>query len=53
MKDALGRDYYERGAAPGVRYRNGSRTGRVKSAKGAISVTHRSRPPRWTGLAQF
>src|ERR1700756_3666682 len=36
-KDALGRDYYARGAVPGAGYRNGYRTGRVKSAEGAIA----------------
>ena len=35
-RDALGRDYYARGAAPGAGYRNGYRPGRVKSAEGAI-----------------
>jgi len=34
--DALGRDYYARGAAPGSGYRNGYRTGRLKTAEGAI-----------------
>jgi transposase-like protein len=35
-EDALGRGYYARGAAPGAGYRNGYRTGRLKSAEGAI-----------------
>ena len=35
-RDALGRDYYARGASPGMGYRNGHRAGRVKSAEGAI-----------------
>lgn len=35
-RDAIGRDYYEHGAAPGQGYRNGSRTGRLKTAEGAI-----------------
>ena len=35
-KDAVGRDYYARGAVPGAGYRNGYRPGRVKSAEGAI-----------------
>jgi putative transposase len=38
-RDALGRDYYARGAAPGAGYRNGYRTGRVKSAEGAIEYS--------------
>jgi putative transposase len=37
--DALGRGYYERGAAPGRGYRNGYRTGRLKSAEGAIEYS--------------
>src|SRR5512140_3696758 len=32
--DALGRDYYEHGAQPGQGYRNGYRTGRLKTAVG-------------------
>ena len=38
-KDALAWDYYARGARPGVGYRNGYRTGRVKSAEGAIEYS--------------
>jgi putative transposase len=38
-RDALGRDYYARGAMPGAGYRNGYRTGRVKSAEGAIEYS--------------
>jgi transposase-like protein len=34
--DAVGRAYYEHGAAPGQGYRNGSRTGRLKTAEGFI-----------------
>jgi putative transposase len=34
--DALGREYYVRGAAPGAGYRNGYRTGRLKTAEGLI-----------------
>lgn len=34
--DALGRDYYARGAAPGAGYRNGTRIGRLKTAEGTI-----------------
>jgi transposase-like protein len=50
-KDALGRDYYARGAMPGAGYRNGYRTGRVKSAEGAIEysapqIADRSEPFR-------
>ena len=36
VRDALGREYYERGAAPGHGYRNGVRTGRVKTAEGVV-----------------
>ena len=35
-RDALGRGYYERGGEPGRGYRNGSRTGRMKTAEGAV-----------------
>ena len=35
-RDALGREYYEHGAAPGQGYRNGVRTGRLKTAEGLI-----------------
>ena len=38
-RDALGRDYYARGATPGAGYRNGYRLGRVKSAEGAIDYS--------------
>jgi putative transposase len=38
-KDTLGRDYYARGATPGAGYRNGYRTGRVRSAEGAIDYS--------------
>ena len=38
-RDALGRDYCARGAAPGAGYRNGYRTGRVKRAEGAIEYS--------------
>jgi len=34
--DALGRDYYAHGAVPGSGYRNGYRTGRLKTAEGEI-----------------
>jgi transposase-like protein len=39
--DALGRDYYARGAAPGTGYRNGYRTGRLKTAEGAVEFDGR------------
>jgi transposase-like protein len=39
VRDALDREYYARGAAPGTGYRNGYRTGRVKSAEGAIEYS--------------
>ena len=35
-RDAVGREYYEHGAAPGQGYRNGSRTGRLRTAEGLI-----------------
>lgn len=35
-RDALGRGYHEHGAAPVQGYRNGSRTGRLKTAEGLI-----------------
>ncbi|MEW6125402.1 MAG: IS256 family transposase [Pseudomonadota bacterium] len=38
-RDALGRDYYARGAAPGAGYRNGYRQGRLKTAEGAIAYS--------------
>jgi putative transposase len=49
--DALGRDYYARGAARGAGYRNGYRPGRVKSAEGSIEysapqIADRSEPFR-------
>jgi transposase-like protein len=51
-RDALGRDYYARGAVPGAGYRNGYRTGRVDSAEGAIEysapqIADRRDPFRW------
>jgi transposase-like protein len=50
-RDALGRDYYERGAEEGQGYRNGYRTGRLKTAEGAIEfsapqITGRDEPFR-------
>lgn len=38
-EEALGRGYYARGAAPGTGYRNGYRTGRLKSAEGPIEYS--------------
>jgi putative transposase len=38
-RDALGREYYARGAAPGAGYRNGYRTGRLGSAEGSIEYS--------------
>jgi putative transposase len=35
-RDALGRDYYERGAEAGRGYRNGVRAGRLRTAEGLI-----------------
>lgn len=35
-RDALGREYYEHGTTPGQGYRNGVRTGRLKTAEGFI-----------------
>ena len=37
--DAVGREYYARGAAPGAGYRNGYRTGRLDSAEGRIEFS--------------
>ena len=36
VADAVGRGYYENGAAPGAGYRNGYRRGKLKSAEGRI-----------------
>ena len=38
-RDALGRDYYERGAEEGRGYRNGHRMARLKTAEGAIEFS--------------
>jgi transposase-like protein len=38
-RDALGRDYYEHGAEAGRGYRNGHRTGRLKTAEGEIAFS--------------
>jgi transposase-like protein len=37
--EALGRGYYEHGAAPGRGYRNGYRAGRLKAAEGEIAYS--------------
>jgi transposase-like protein len=37
--DAVGRDYYARGASPGAGYRNGYRRGRLKTAEGAVAYS--------------
>ena len=37
--DAVGRDYYEHGAQPGQGYRNGYRTGRLKTAEGHMEYS--------------
>jgi transposase-like protein len=37
--DTLGREYYARGAVPGAGYRNGYRTGRLKTAEGAVDYS--------------
>ena len=37
--DAVGRDYYEHGAQPGQAYRNGYRTGRLKTAEGLMQYS--------------
>jgi transposase-like protein len=36
QRDALGREYYEHGAAPGRGYRNGTRKARLKTAEGIV-----------------
>jgi transposase-like protein len=36
QRDAVGRDYYEHGAEPGQGWRNGSRTGRLRTAEGFV-----------------
>ena len=38
-RDVLGRDYYEHGAEEGRGYRNGHRTGRLKTAEGEIAFS--------------
>ena len=39
VRDALGREYYERGGRPSRGYRNGVREGRLKTAEGAIAYS--------------
>jgi transposase-like protein len=39
VADALGRGYYEQGGAPGRGYRNGYRTGRLKTAEGLVEYS--------------
>ena len=48
VRDALERDYYERGAAPGQGHRNGHRTQRLKSAEGGLEDS----APQVAGLEQ-
>ncbi|MCP4209171.1 MAG: IS256 family transposase, partial [Shimia sp.] len=48
VRDALGRDYYEHGASPGGGHRNGSRTGRLKTAEGRIDYS----APQVAGTAE-
>lgn len=38
-RDAIGRDYYEHGAEPGQGYRNGVRSGRLKTAEGFVEYS--------------
>ena len=38
-RDALGREYYEHGAAEGQGRRNGVRAGRLKTAEGMVDYT--------------
>jgi putative transposase len=38
-RDAVGRDYYEHGAEPGQGYRNGVRSGRLKTAEGFVEYS--------------
>ena len=48
VHDALGRGYYEHGMAPGRGHRNGSRTGRLKTAEGRIDYS----APQVAGTAE-
>jgi putative transposase len=48
VRDALERDYYERGAAPGQGHRNGHRTQRLKTAEGGLEYS----APQVAGLEQ-
>ena len=38
-REAVGRDYYAHGAAAGQGYRNGTRTGRLKTAEGFVEYS--------------
>lgn len=58
VSDALGRGFYERGGAARGGYRNGYRTGRLRSAEGAIAysapqVSDRAEPFRSKIRGQF
>jgi transposase-like protein len=41
VAEAVGREYYENGAAPGAGYRNGYRRGRLRTAEGPIEYGFR------------
>ena len=45
VADALGRGYYAHGAAAGAGYRNGYRSGRLKTAEGPIAYAARAFEP--------
>ena len=45
-QEAVGRDYYAHGAAAGQGYRNGTRTGRLKTAEGFVDVLNGPTAPR-------
>jgi transposase-like protein len=47
VRDAVGREYYEHGAAPDGGYRNGVRRGRLKTAEGIIDYS----APQVAGVA--
>lgn len=47
-RDALGREYYAHGAEPGRGWRNGVRTGRLKTAEGFVEYV----APQITGRAE-
>jgi transposase-like protein len=48
VRDALDREYYEHGSAPGGGYRNGVRRGRLKTAEGAVEYS----APQVAGTAE-